>query len=278
LEHKYGLTNWIDLPADPIVLPAGGGQFVNVTIENRGDLTPGGHYAAVLFKVISPNGTSGNNSVINSQIISSLFFVRKGGGEQYVLDLTKLNLHRHWAWFGWPNRTDLSFYNSGNVQTAPRGTIVLHGASNILNLDSSLVLPQSTRRISSDLAIGGSPFWPGYYRAAVTYQPDGGGAVKTAAVHLIYIGWKFPLALIIALYLLYRVLGQRGEKIWRRIRRWAYPTTRVIFRLLRYLLLGLAKIVGLAGKIAWRGLIALDTWGGKKLAALDKRRARKLKK
>jgi len=50
LGHKYGLASWLTIPPDLIELQPNQTKPVKITVDNRSDLSPGGHYAAVLFK------------------------------------------------------------------------------------------------------------------------------------------------------------------------------------------------------------------------------------
>lgn len=279
LEDKYGLANWINLPAGDIVLPPGGGQFVTVTIDNRNDLASGGHYAAVLFRVVSPTGLSGNKVEVD-QVISSLIFLRKTGGDVYSVNLTKAAAHRNWAWLGWPTRLDTYFYNGGNVQTAPRGTIQLNKTISILNPNSSLVLPSSSRLISTELNRPTAPIWPGIYHVTIIYRPDSTTTMKTASLSFIYLSWETLMVILLAVLLLIRLNIRRCKRafrwLWRQVKR-----TKVwwlgLGRSIRWLGRAIIKTVRLLFKgLLWL-LIQVDTWGGRAWNAWDKRQARKRK-
>ena len=195
LKDKHGLANWISVQANTITLPPEAGQTVTVTIDNRSDLSPGGHYAAVLFKVVSPTGFSGANNADIDQVISSLIFLRKTSGETYSLSLVKKQLVRNH--FGWPTKADLYFKNDGNTQTAPRGTIKLGGTSFILNQDSNLTLPDSTRLYETDLAAAKPGLLPGFRHIAISYRPDADGQTKSADISFFYVRpWHIAVLVI----------------------------------------------------------------------------------
>ena len=222
VDHKYGLANWIDLPADNIVLAPNQGQFVNVQIENRTDLSPGGHYAAILFQVNAAS-QSGTNQVSANQVVSSLVFVRKVGGEHFGLNLKKPSLPV--SWLRLPNNVDLSFTNTGNTQTAPRGTVIFKNmfgtqvGNGIVNPNSSLVLPGSNRVIRTPINVQGRIFWPGLYSVNTAYQPDDGSAAKITSTKFLYI--NLPLILVVVVLIFAIDYLQRYLR-WR-WRKWRHP-------------------------------------------------------
>jgi len=194
LQHKYGLANWLSLPTNPIEIAPGGGQFIDITIQNRSDLSPGGHYAAVLFRV-GNSGDVDSNKVQLDQVVSSLLFVRKLGGETYSLNLEKIDFNN--SLFSWPTAANIYLANTGNTQTAPRGTLSLNGRINILNQDSNLVLPGSTRVYNVALANSKRPIWPGIYHTNISYRPDGVDGFKSVQTSIIYINPWFVLAILL---------------------------------------------------------------------------------
>ena len=53
---KYGLANWMTTTnGDTISLASGASTKLAINIDNRADLTPGGHYGAVVISAESPN-------------------------------------------------------------------------------------------------------------------------------------------------------------------------------------------------------------------------------
>jgi hypothetical protein len=201
-KDKYGLTNWISLPRTPMSLKPHGGQFVTVTIDNRSDLSPGGHYAAILFHVNSQS-TGGVNRVNLNQVASSLLFVRKIGGEKYSLSLSKVQLKR--SIFSWPGSADLFFSNTGNVQTAPYGTVVLGKSSTVINPGSNLVLPESSRVFITPLSASKPGLLPKTYDLKINYRPDGLKQFSSYEVHFWYIN---PLELVLTAVILVLALKQ----------------------------------------------------------------------
>jgi hypothetical protein len=200
LDHKYGLANWLILPVGPINLPPNTSQQVEVDIDNRSDLSPGGHYAAVLFKS-SPALSAQNNKVNLNQVVSTLVFLKKTGGEIYSLQLQPPKLRT--AWFHLPGSLDLFIKNTGNTQTAPRGIISIYGPDQklyergIVNVDSGLVLPDSTRFYKAPLSTDGQAWLPGRYKAVISYRAEDQLQAQTVEFSFIYINLTSCLLVLI---------------------------------------------------------------------------------
>jgi hypothetical protein len=211
---KYGLADWLKLPDQPIKLKPKASQVVTVTVDNRTDLSPGGHYAAVLFSN-SSDGTGGSNKVAVNQAVSTLVFLKKSGGEIYSLELQKPTFGA--TWLHLPKNLDLLIANTGNTQTAPRGTVVIYGPTGqevrraIINSDSALVLPGSTRLFKTPLFKVDHEILPGYYKAVITYRPADTNIATTLEYHFFYLN---PLAIFVLLALIAAVLYLRNYRSW----------------------------------------------------------------
>jgi hypothetical protein len=189
LQHKFGLANWLTIPTQPILLKPGGSQDVSITINNRSDLSPGGHYAAVLFKATGASG-SGTNRVNVNQVVSALVFVKKQGGEVYSLQLKDPGIGNQLVKL--PSNIDLEIQNTGNTQTVPRGTLSITDPlghqvrRGIINPDSSLVLPDSTRLYRTSIFKVARAWLPGRYRVVITYRPEDSDQATTAEYKFFY--------------------------------------------------------------------------------------------
>ncbi|HUC20700.1 MAG TPA: hypothetical protein VMR98_04360, partial [Candidatus Polarisedimenticolaceae bacterium] len=105
LERKYGLAKWLKLDSAPTVIPAGGSKKVMVSLENRPDLARGGHYGAVIFKIEGVQAASSPGTVAVKQVLASLVFAKKLGGERYDLKLTNIGAPPKWT--GGDKKVDL---------------------------------------------------------------------------------------------------------------------------------------------------------------------------
>jgi len=189
LEHKYGLANWLTVPNKPLSLATNKGETIEVTIDNRQDLSPGGHYAAVLFKN-SADTSSKSNRVSLNQVVAALVFLKKTGGEIFQLQLQDPKLKN--VWFSLPSSIGLRISNTGNTQTIPRGTVNIFGPNGklyekgLINPDSGLVLPDSTRFYRTDMLKTGHSWLPGRYKVIITYRAEDIEQAQTAEFSFIY--------------------------------------------------------------------------------------------
>jgi hypothetical protein len=190
LQHKYGLANWLSVPAQSINLGPNKTQIVSITIDNRDDLSPGGHYAAVLFKNAGSSGQAANKVNFN-QVVATLVFLKKTGGEIYSLQLSQPSLKTQY--FSLPGSIGLHFKNIGNTQTVPRGTLSVYGPNGkmyergVINPDSGLVLPDSTRFFRTSITKTGHSWLPGKYKAVITYRPEDISTARTDEYSFYYV-------------------------------------------------------------------------------------------
>jgi hypothetical protein len=173
---KYSLAKWMHLPAGNMVdLPKGQTETIPVTIENTKDLTPGGHYGAVLISVTSTNAQAPNTVGFKQQLVS-LIFVKKLGGEVYGLQLASLKPDTTAAV---PEAITLHFKSTGNVHVVPRGYVTVtdpHGklvAKGIINEASTIILPGTERQLVTLLQPIASTTASGRYKITAYYRYDG---------------------------------------------------------------------------------------------------------
>jgi hypothetical protein len=201
LNYRYGLTSWATLERDRIVVEPRTTEKVPVTITNRESLTPGGHYGAVL---VSPTESPERPTRVQiDQVLSSLLFVKKLGGEVYNLSLKSYDVRR--SLFSTPDKVDMRFQNAGNVHVVPRGTISVTDPrgrqvqKGIVNSSSAIVLPETFRRLSVPLESMGASWLPGKYTMQITYRFDGSDATQTRTVSYYYVNSVYVLIGLITL-------------------------------------------------------------------------------
>jgi type 1 fimbria pilin len=190
---QYGLANWMTLPGgNTLSLAPGQTENVEVLIHNRSDLTPGGHYGALVITGQSGSG-QGSNSVSFSQNLVSLMFVKKLGGEQYGLKLESFTLEKG---IDLPQSASLRFKSTGNVYVIPRGYIEVTDSKGklvqkgIINQDSTLIMQGNTQKLISLLQpVADSPE-TGRYKATAYYRYDGQAGYQTATVTFERGGWS----------------------------------------------------------------------------------------
>lgn len=176
LEEKYALASWMQPETSELTIGPGETGSVKVRIENRENLSPGGHYGALVFKSAS-SARSDVPSVAINQIFSSLVLVKKTGGAKYGLTLASFDHPERWFFFD--HTVVPRFQNSGNVHVVPRGEVrvtdpigrlVYRG---ILNESSAIILPETFREYPLRLFSVEPAFLPGYYSIDFSYRYDG---------------------------------------------------------------------------------------------------------
>lgn len=191
LIKKYGLSSWLKLESDSITLKPGQKAKIEAMIVNEDSLSPGGHYAAVVASLDSKDSPKGSQIDIKQQL-SALIMATKIGGEKYDLSLDKTEFQT--SWWRLPSSVTLRFKNPGNVQVIPRGTVKLIApggkvvSQGIINEGSGYVLPETFRRLTTELTSVARPrWWPATYSMQVSYRYDGLDvpAVKTFTVRFI---------------------------------------------------------------------------------------------
>lgn len=176
LEQKYALASWMQPEANEVTLGPGETRAIKVQIENRDNLSPGGHYGALIFRNVSTTRSDVPNVAVN-QVFSSLILVKKTGGAKYGLELASL-LHPSPKPF-FERLVTPRFRNSGNVHVVPRGEVrvtdplgrlVYRG---ILNEGSTIILPETFREYPFRLFPVEHAILPGYYSFDFSYRYDG---------------------------------------------------------------------------------------------------------
>lgn len=194
---KYSLAKWMELPEGNTISVANNSiATIPIVIKNTKDLAPGGHYGAV---IISVNTGQTANSINLRQNLVSLMFVDKMGGEVYGLQLnsfTPNTLHSV------PQDVTMSFKSTGNVHVVPRGYVTVndpHGqlvAKGIINPESTLVMPGTSRQFVTILQPVNSSTRKGRYTLTVHYRYDGNAnfTTKTMSFRIGYVSKALVIA------------------------------------------------------------------------------------
>ncbi|MDB5182044.1 MAG: hypothetical protein JWP13_807 [Candidatus Saccharibacteria bacterium] len=216
LNYRYGLSGWATLERDRITVEPKTTQKVPVSVINKESLSPGGHYGAVLLSPVA----SGDRPIkvqIN-QVMSSLLFVKKQGGEIYNFGMRSFEFDRNI--FKAPSTVDFRFQNAGNVHVIPRGTVTITDPRGrvvkrgIINMDSAIILPETFRHVLTQLT-SVSPAWmPGKYHASIVYRFDGEDKTELREVSFMYINiWYLILAILLVATVAAAVLHKKTRSI-----------------------------------------------------------------
>lgn len=220
LNYRYGLARWISLERDRIVVEPKKTEKVPLTIVNKESLGPGGHYGAILVEPTS-SGERPTKVQIN-QVLSSLLFVKKQGGEIYNLGLRSYDVKT--KLFTAPKAVDLRFQNSGNVHVVPRGFVTMTDPAGrvvkkgFINPGSAMVLPETFRRVSVSLDPVATAWIPGKYTMDIAYRYDGEVNMQTRTVSFVYVnGWYLIGAFAAFAGLVFVLVNRRTRRLATRI-------------------------------------------------------------
>ncbi len=179
LKNKFGLASWLSLEKEIITLKSGETQKIQIKVKNEESLSPGGHYAAVMAKLTDNKNTlsASSSEIAFAPSFASLVFVKKIGGEIYDIKLNDVEFQH--GLFDLPDTVKLRFQNIGNVYLVPRGIVKLvdplgrEVMKGIINNESALILPETSRVFSITLKNIAPILLPGKYEILVEYRYDG---------------------------------------------------------------------------------------------------------
>jgi hypothetical protein len=191
---KYALASWMRTEKDVLFLDGGETESLRMTIENRDALSPGGHYAAILFRIgKTEDELLAENKVAVEQLVSVLVLAKKKGGERPDLKLKEILWSQ--GYFQAPSDIQLRFQNDGNVHVVPRGTAVLTDplgrevGKGIINPESGFLLPETLRAYQIDLRSLSRSIFPGKYTLTVHSRYDGRENFDTQKMERLLLPW-----------------------------------------------------------------------------------------
>ena len=208
--YKYSLSSWISFENSNLELGPGEQKTVKVFID-KDRITKGGHYAAILAEIGSPDNKQGSNV---RAILASLLFVRANTGHE-VEDGKVVTFEPSRDWFDFPDSFIVRFQNNGNVYVVPYGLVQIYDplgnpvAQGMFNISSLDALPESIRRYDISIEPVQKVLLPGFYTARVNLH-YGNSDKKTSAMvkffsqgsfDFVKIGVGLVIAVLIALYL-----------------------------------------------------------------------------
>jgi hypothetical protein len=176
--NPHGLASNIKPSINQFSLSPNQSRTIGVLVNDINGLAPGGHYGAVTFFVgYPPHSKNGRAQVSNNQVLSSLVFLTTAGNGTQSLQLSRPLLSSFY--FSMPSSLSLVLANNGNTQTTPRGYVTIQNhngktelARGIINSESGLVLPASTRLFGVNLSSEKHSWFGGNYKFVIAYRPD----------------------------------------------------------------------------------------------------------
>lgn len=167
-DYNFGLSSWARFSTNNLVLAPGESKSVTVFIDRK-RLTLGGHYATVLAELQQKDE---QKTVKLRAILSTLLFVRAGSEyEQEQANIVQISNNS--GLFSFPSTVTFRLQNTGNVDLTPYGTVSITSplgdevARGIINEDSLITLPDSTRRYIVKINKYADVVLPGIYKTTV---------------------------------------------------------------------------------------------------------------
>ncbi len=193
-------------------------KTVPVTINDANQLSIGGHYAAIIFKVKNAPVLGVKNLVnINEEVSSLVFVSTKGSGTQSVA-LQYVSLGSVFTNF--PKLVNVILADNGNTQTVPNGVIqIVNNKGTVItqtqiNTTSNLILPQVNRLFSFKLTSFTTRPATGYYTFKLYYKTASQTGYNLYKKRFLYIAPEALYLAIVIVVLLVILLVQRfGPKI-----------------------------------------------------------------
>lgn len=149
-DYSYALSSFLSFENKNLELLPREEREITVTVNNRQDLSPGGHYAAV---IVSQRADAETKETKVTPALSSLVYLIKSGGERYNLSFKEVDFPNFPIVFSHPSTYFILLQNDGNVHLIPHGRadvtdlfgrLIFKG---VINENSIKVLPQSRRSI-----------------------------------------------------------------------------------------------------------------------------------
>lgn len=189
LPVKDAFPGFIESDENVYLLP-GETKSINIKVKNKSDLSPGGHYIAVIARVAS--STDSNLNATIAPALSSFILVTKQGGEIYKLSIrTQEQLPS--LMFNLPKSYYITLENQGNVHLTPRGKIEITDIfgrlvkKGIINVDSKILLSNGRRNFNTELYSVEWSYPIMFYNLKITGQSDPMNISYNSSTSFIYI-------------------------------------------------------------------------------------------
>lgn len=191
----FEISTWIDLPSEPLVVPAGGKATVDFTINVPENATPGSHFGGVFVSVEPPKFREIGASV--GYDVASIVSIRISGDAIVNAQIREFSTEKiiHGS-------TDVTFtvrvQNTGNVLVRPFGPLEVYNMfgrrvhTATFNDTAGGVFPGTIRDFTQDWIDENPGF--GRYQAVLSliYEDNGGNRTIDATVSF----WILPMKII----------------------------------------------------------------------------------
>jgi len=205
---ESALADIIKFTPAEITIPPQSSRNISVTITDKPNLAPGGHYVSLLITQSSAVGPNSTPQLSLKPAISATIYLIKEDGAVRSLQVEKIRPNGNI--FTLPDSVDVTFVNDGNVASVPRGILTIRRGSGetiyaqaAVNQDSVPLYPKQSTTLRSKLMGLEKPRLPGKLVTVLDYRPDGQVSTKTVFVST----WYLPVSSLIVLSLLVALIG-----------------------------------------------------------------------
>lgn len=195
----YEMSEWIELPTEPLQVPAGGTVDLPVTIRIPDSATPGSHFGGIFVSAEAPKLREVGAGV--GYEIASIVSIRISGD---VIDTARIrSFSTDRLIYGSKNvKFNAKIENQGNILIRPRGpveiTSMFSTSPDVFTVNDSLagVFPGTMRDIEFEWTGDGIGF--GRYEAVLALSYDGEDGQRTIDASLVF--WVFPTKIMLAVF------------------------------------------------------------------------------
>lgn len=202
------LGSWIEISAEPILIPAGRSGEIPFTVRVPENADPGGHYAAIMVGPYQGEQSLSGSQMRISSFVTSLLFVRIKGEIIESGRIREFTTNK--SLYQTPEADFvLRFENTGNTHLRPQGAITLYNmwgkkrGEVLINEKSSFgnVLPRSIRKFEFSWSGEASILDIGRYSADVTLAYGDESKQNTSAKTYFWVVPMVPVAVTLGVVL-----------------------------------------------------------------------------
>ncbi len=196
---SFEMTEWLSIPSDRILVPAGDSVDIPVTMRVPGDASPGSHFSGIFISVEPPKLRQTGAGV--GYEVASIFSIRISGDISDAARIRSFSTDKLIYGSG-DVRFETRFENQGNILIHPIGSITLTGMFGgdpqvfTVNENRAGVFPGSGRDFAFDHTIDGFAF--GRYEALLAVSYDGEDGQKSMDASLVF--WVFPFKIMLSIF------------------------------------------------------------------------------
>lgn len=212
---ETALTTTTTITPDKFTLEPNGSATVQVTINDSTALRPGGHFAALL--ITQTGAPNSSNLSLQAAISASIYVIKEDGA---LRNIVAKNVSTNRNIFSLPSLADVAFFNNGNVNVVPRGTLTITKSGNSTPISRAVINPTSiplfsrqTTKLQSSFNRVASPLKVGKYDLKLQYSYIGDTREHSLTTSFWYIPKIYGLGALIAVAFVVYFINYKHRKI-----------------------------------------------------------------